>query len=132
MTPPPCSLCGEPVSENSVDSEDSLTDEHVPPKQFYPKAIRSELREGLWKVPSHRRCNKDYKLDEEYFYHYYYPLVGYLNGPMGKILFDDLRRRARKPQSKGLIRRLLRECTRSTPSGILLPPSLIRVHYNVM
>jgi hypothetical protein len=130
--PSPCSLCGDPIPNKPDDVEDSHTDEHTPPKQFYPKSVRTEPRDRLWKVPSHRRCNSAYKLDEEYFYHYFYPLVSVRNEQMGAILLHDLKRRAQKPQSKGLIRRLLKDCTNETPGGIVLPPTLVRVNYDIV
>jgi hypothetical protein len=124
-----CALCGEPILDNA-DGEDAHSDEHVPPRQFYPKSMRTELRQPLWKVPSHKRCNGSYKLDEELFYHYFYPLVGFQNETVGKLVLDDLKRQAKKPQSQGLIRRMLKECKRVTPGGLLLPPSLVRFEYD--
>ena len=39
--------------------------DHVPPKQFFPKSVRTEsIRKNLWKVPAHKQCNGEYKLDE--------------------------------------------------------------------
>jgi hypothetical protein len=127
----PCALCGEPILDKPTDLEDVNSDEHVPPLQFFPKTMRRQLRDSLWKVPSHRRCNQRHKLDEEYFLHYLYPLVASQNEPMGKVLLEDLKRRAKKPQSKGLIRRLLKERTQTSPGGIILPPSLIRINFDL-
>src|SRR5438874_1343550 len=110
-----CALCGKPIIDDPGDPEEAETDEHVPARQFFPKAMRSQLRGSLWKVPSHKRCNQAHKLDEEYFLHYFYPLVAAQNEPMGKMLLADLKRRLRKPQSRGLIRRMLKECTRVSP-----------------
>lgn len=128
----PCSLCGEMIDTEPADERDALSMEHVPPKQFHPKSMREELAGELWKVPSHVKCNQSYKLDEEYFYHYFYPLVGVQNPQMGQALLDDLRRRAKKPQSKGLIRRMLGECTNVSPGGIILPPTLVRVNFDIV
>ncbi len=127
-----CALCGERIADNPSDPEDAETDDHVPPLQFFPKALRSQLRDRLWKVPSHKRCNQSHKLDEEYFLHYVYPLVAVQNEPMGEVLLAEIKRRGRKPQSKGLIRRLLKECTHVSPGGIILPPGMVRVNYDVM
>jgi hypothetical protein len=128
----PCALCGDPIKDNPDDPEDSLSREHVPPLQFYPKSMRSTLREALWQVPSHRKCNASYKKDEEYFYHRFYPLVGFQNEPMGQVMLDDIHRRAKKPQTPVLIRHMLQECKRATPGGILLPEGLIRVEYDLI
>jgi hypothetical protein len=128
----PCALCGKPILDNPSDPNDKGTDEHVPPLQFFPKAIRPQLCDMLWTVPSHRRCNQSYKLDEEYFLHYFYPLVAFQNEPMGKVLLEELKRRAKKPQSRALIRRMLKERTHASPGGIILPPGLVRVNFDLV
>jgi hypothetical protein len=127
-----CCLCGEHIKAEHVHEQDARDLDHVPPKQFFPKAIRETLRGSLWKVPTHKKCNQKVKLDEEYFYHYFYPLVGFQNAEMGQVLLDDLKRRAAKPQSKALIRRMLKEMTHHSPGGIVLPPNLVRVNYDIM
>jgi len=124
-----CALCGEPILANPSDPEDRESDEHTPPLQFIPKAMRSELREELWKVPSHKRCNQSSKLDEEYFYHRLYPLVGVNNEKMGDAILADLIRRAMKPQSRVMIRHMLKEITHTSPGGILLPQGQVRVNF---
>ncbi|OAI51910.1 hypothetical protein AYO44_16840 [Planctomycetaceae bacterium SCGC AG-212-F19] len=126
-----CSLCGGPIPDNPADPGDALSDEHVPALQFYPKSIRPELRSRLWKVPSHRRCNGSYQKDEDYFYHRCYPLVGVQNESMGNVILNDIGRRAKKPQSKAIIRQMLKECRQVSPGGIILPPGMIRVEYDV-
>jgi hypothetical protein len=128
----PCALCSEQILDDPSDPEEAATDEHVPPLQFFPKAMRPQLRERLWKVPSHRKCNQKHKLDEEYFFQYMFPLVAVQNELMGKNLLEELRRRAKKPQARGLLRRLFKECTLTSPGGIILPPPLIRVNYDVV
>jgi hypothetical protein len=126
-----CANCGELILEKPDKEEDEETDEHVPPIQFIPKTMRPQLRKQLWTVPSHKRCNESYKLDEEYFLHFLSPLVASRNQAMGEVLLAELKRRAKKPQSKGLIRRLLKEKTHTSPGGIILPPSVIRVNYDL-
>jgi hypothetical protein len=127
-----CCICGEEIPADPVQEDDAKDMDHVPPRQFFPKATRSSLRDPLWKVPTHRRCNQSYKLDEENFYHTFYALVGYHNAAMGPVVLDDLKRRAAKPQSKAIIRRMLKETTRQSPGGILLPPGVVRVNYNMV
>jgi hypothetical protein len=124
----PCALCGEPILPDPSDPDETGTAEHVPPQQFFPKALRSQLREPLWTVPSHRKCNQKHKLDEEYFFQYMYALVAVQNEQMGTSLLEEIRRRAKKPQARGLIRRMIKECTLTSPGGIILPPPLIRVN----
>ncbi len=128
----PCSLCGQPILDNPSDPLDRETDEHVPAKQFYPHQLRSQIRKQLWKVPSHERCNASYKPDEEYFYHRLAGLVGVQNQHMGQEVFADLRRRAKKPQSKVLIRQVLKEARNTSPGGIILPPGHLWVSYDVV
>jgi hypothetical protein len=120
-----CALCGESILKRPDDPEMVHSDEHAVAKQFYPESIRRELRQQLWTVPSHKKCNNAIKSDEEYFYHRYYPLVSARNPTMGKVLLDDLTRRAKKPQSRVMIRHLLRDCKNETPGGILLPSTEI-------
>jgi hypothetical protein len=119
-----CVLCGEPILEHPADPEMVRSDEHAVAKQFYPESIRRGLRKPLWTVPSHRKCNNACKADEEYFYHRYYPLVWARNPSMGQILLAELARRAKKPQSRVMIRHLLKDCKNKTPGGILLPPTV--------
>src|ERR1035438_7191589 len=84
-----CALCGEPILDNPPDPEDRKTDEHTPPKQFIHKARRVLLRKQLWQVPSHRKCNGSYKLDEEYFYLYFAPLVAKNNPAIEEELLAE-------------------------------------------
>lgn len=113
-----CCLCGKPPTE-----DDPITREHVPPKQFYPKSLRPGL--NLWIVPTHDSCNKKYKADEEYFYHALYPLVANANPTMAKVIFADLERRAKKPQTRILMRGVLDTERNTTNGGIVLPPGMV-------
>ena len=122
-----CSLCGEPILDDPADPGDAESAEHAVPKQFFITKVRRPPREKLWTVPSHQRCNQSYRMDEEYFYTYVYPLVDAHNKGMGKELLADIRRRTRKPQPQALLRRLLRDTSHVTPGGILLPPSVVWV-----
>jgi hypothetical protein len=55
-----CALCGQEILTRDESAE------HVPPKLFFPKALRPTIRERFWTVPSHQECNAAHKLDEEY------------------------------------------------------------------
>lgn len=99
--------------------------DHVPPKQFYLKEIRSEQALQLWKVPTHVRCNSDYREDEEYFFHAVYPLVRKGNPAMGELFHRDLMRRTNKPQTPAMVRRLLKDFRSVTEVGIHLPPGIV-------
>src|SRR6266436_4387729 len=104
MAETPCALCGEPILKHPDDPEMVLSDEHAVAKQFYPESIRLELRDRLWRVPSHKRCNNGIKADEEYFYHRFAALVTARNELMRSTMLQDLERRAKKPQSRVMLR----------------------------
>ena len=103
-----------------------LSMDHVPPKQFYPKGIRENEDLNLRLLPSHKKCNEDYKNDEEYFYHCMYAAVERCNQKMAKLIYDDLQRRADKPQTKAMARRLLKDFKKVTDGGIHLPDGIVQ------
>lgn len=115
-----CCLCGKFATD-----EDPITREHAPPKQFYPKSLRDGL--NLWVVPTHRSCNNKHKADEEYFYHALYPLVANANPQTADVILDDLKRRAKKPQTRTLLRGILKSARTTTEGGIILPPGVLRI-----
>src|SRR5262245_34302437 len=115
-----CCLCGK-----SATTDDPITQEHVPPKQFYPKSLRDGL--NLWIVPTHKSCNNEHKADEEYFYHALYPLVANANSEMANVILDDLKRRAKKPQTPTMLRSILKTARTTTEVGIILPPGVIHL-----
>lgn len=100
--------------------------DHVPPKQFYPKSLRTKLNLNLWVVPTHKRCNEDYREDEEYFYHAMSPIVGKNNPQMGKTIFADFARRTHKPQTPAMIRNILKSYSHVSNGGIYLPPGIVQ------
>lgn len=118
--PPICCLCGKPANK-----DDPISREHVPPKQFYPKSLRKGL--NLWVAPTHKSCNKSYQLDEEYFYHALFPLVANTNPQTANVVLDDLKRRAKKPQTRTLLRAILKTQQTTTSGGIVLPPGMVRL-----
>ena len=122
-----CCLCGEPITCRDSESDYALSMDHVPPRQFYPKSTRKEKNLDLWVVPTHRRCNGDYKNDEEYFYHALYPLAKAGSPLTGQTIFRDLTRRAAQPQTRVLIRGLLNTSRTETSGGILLPPGVVQL-----
>jgi len=120
-----CALCGKRETD-----DDPITSEHVPPKQFYPKSMRDGL--NLWtEIPTHEPCNSQHKLDEEYVYHAMYPLVARNNPEMAKILLEDLTRRAKKPQTRNLMKKILRNVESTSPGGIALPPGVVFVEVDL-
>jgi hypothetical protein len=128
----PCALCGEPILEYPDDPEMVRSEEHAVAKQFYPEVIRPELRDPLWTVPSHRRCNNGVKADEEYFYHRFAPLVMASNESIRSAILQDLKRRAKKPQTRVMLRHMRNERKKVTPGGILLPSNLTWLQFDLM
>lgn len=121
-----CCLCGKSVNLDAELEEDTISMDHVPPKQFFPLAIRIEKNPNLWKVPTHKRCNNQHKLDEEYFLHQLYPLVKNADKEMGDSMLQEIGRRAQKPQTRVLIRGLLDTCKTETDGGIVLPAPILQ------
>lgn len=114
-----CCLCGQPPT-----ASDPITREHVPPKQFYPKKMRSGL--NLWTVPAHQSCNEKSREDEEYFYHVAFLLVSAGNPQIGAAILADLKRRARNQQTRHLVRLIINESGRKAASRIILPNGRVR------
>ena len=121
-----CCLCGDPIPTDPPDDGNALSMDHVPPKQFYPKEVRTSQNLNLWSVPTHKRCNGDYRKDEEYFYHAVFPLVRGGNPTMGQTVHRDLMRRRAKPQTPAMIRSLMKGIATVSDGGIHLPPGILR------
>lgn len=115
-----CYLCGNPIEGKS-------SDDHVPPKQFYPKEIRENESLNLQLAPAHGQCNNDFKDDEEYFYASLYPLVEKYNADMAGKILRDLARRCQKPQMPAMLRGLFCDASRTTKGGIILPGNMVEV-----
>ena len=89
-----CYLCGGPIECSSKDDSMKLSMDHIPPKQFYPKSVRQQQNLNLELAPSHKKCNEEYRKDEEYFYHSLYLIVKPNSPNMGKIIWKDFKRSA--------------------------------------
>lgn len=122
-----CCLCGRPIERHPRADGDTLSMDHVPPKQFFPKVVRTGGGINLWVVPTHKACNERYREDEEYFYHAFCPLVQQGNPHMGKTILRDLSRRRRKPQTPAMVRRIVKTARRVTEGGIHLPPGVVEL-----
>jgi hypothetical protein len=95
------------------------TRDHVPARQLFPVA----LRKNLLSVPCCKKCNKDFKADEDYFR----ALVACGPAIRGPAADDQWRACLRRGFSKdaGLrrtIQRAVRHLPRVTPAGLLLAP----------
>lgn len=120
-----CYLCGGTIEAKLKNDPMELSMDHIPPKQFYPKQIRETQNLNLQLAPSHKKCNEDFKLDEEYFYHSLYPVVDKNNHLMGTMYLDDIKRRAQKPQTPAMIRNILSTAFTTTEGGIHLPSGVV-------
>jgi hypothetical protein len=116
-----CYLCGNVIDPNSVQDQFKLTRDHIPPKQFSPKQIRIDENLNLEWAPSHKKCNNDYKDDEDYFYHSLYPLVANSNPRMAQMVFQDFKRRSHNPQTPAMLRDIFSSACRISSGGIMLP-----------
>lgn len=111
-----CYLCGK-----SINSRD-MSREHVPPKQMYPKKIRTANNPQLITLASHKQCNQKYQKDEEYFkLSLGVMAVASLVDVESQIrdpLLDDLKKIVERKEYGGLNQRVLKEFTNLvTPRG---------------
>jgi hypothetical protein len=104
-----------------------LSMDHVPPRQFFPKQLRKAENLNLQLAPSHKKCNEDYREDEEYFYHSMYPIVAKNNPWMGSVFLQDLARRSDKPQTPAMLRKIFSAASLMTQGGIHLPSGMVEI-----
>jgi len=119
-----CYLCGKPI-------EGKASDDHVPPKQFYPKEIRESENLNLQLAPSHKQCNNNFKDDEEYFYASLYPLVDKYNPSMAAKIFRDFARRCQKRQLPAMLRNIFCDASGITKGGIHLPEGIVEINVDL-
>ena len=85
-----CYLCGQELKTD-------INDDHVPPKQFYPKNIRkSQNLSNLLVFKVHENCNSSYQKDEDYFVHSIAPVT--LGSFSGNEIFKDIASRQKRPE----------------------------------
>jgi len=119
-----CYLCGKPIEGKS-------SDDHVPPKQFYPKEIRESENLNLQLAQSHGQCNNNFKDDEEYFYTSLYPLVDKYNTEMAAKILRDFARRCQKPQTPAMLRKIFSDASGTTKGGIILPANMVEINVDL-
>lgn len=115
-----CYLCGKTI-------EGTVSNDHVPPRQFYAKLYRKVHSPSLLTLPSHTECNKSFQADEDYFFA---ALAG-LNedARIHDWLTDDVRNKIWRNEAVGLRQKVLSEFS-STMSGIHLPGNLVAKHFD--
>lgn len=118
---PICYLCGEVIVNNG-------SDDHIPPKQFFPSTYRKANLLRLIKIPAHTDCNKSYQKDEDYFFPSLAPLAK--NSKIGEGLWHDLSIRSKREGGRKLAFMVLKEFKSSLTSGILLPHGKIVKYFD--
>jgi hypothetical protein len=110
-----CYLCGRPLTGK-------VSLDHVPPRQFFPKSHRQMRSPNLLTLPAHGECNRSFQADEDYFFA---ALAG-LNehAQIHAWLMQDIQRKTRRSEAKGLRKSVLAEFSPSM-SGIHLPNGLV-------
>jgi len=106
-----CYLCGEPLVGD-------IHRDHVPPRQFYAREVRTKHSPNLFTLPVHSSCNKAYQKDEDYFMHSIAPLA--MESYSGKALWHDISKQYGRPQGRRIGKMILEEF-QERPSGLILP-----------
>jgi hypothetical protein len=106
-----CYLCGE----NLIDE---INYDHVPPRQFYGCSVRKTNKLNLLTLPVHKKCNKLYQKDEDYFVHSIAPLA--MESYSGNAVWKDILKRRKRIAGQKLDQMVYKEFD-PNPSGIVLP-----------
>ena len=107
---PECVYCG---------SKKQTTDDHVPPKNLFPKPRPS----NLITVPCCRRCNNMASKDDEYFRSMLAMRIDAGEHPEVQKVLPIVFRSLRRPQASGFTRKLIQNVTPidvQTPAGIIV------------
>ncbi len=110
-----CYLCGEPLA-------DEVDRDHVPPQMFFARPLRQQHNMGLATLPTHVKCNRSYRTDEEYFAYTVSPLA--MDSVSGRAMTEEMGRRFREGRNQPLALSVLREFE-DRPSGLYLPSGKI-------
>ena len=112
-----CYLCGQPLVE-------LLSQDHVPPKQFYADAIRKVHNPNLLTITVHEACNFAYQFDEDYFVNTLAPLAK--DSYSGNALLQEIfgKYHSGQKQKQGLVHKVRQEFDHR-PSGLVLPSGLV-------
>jgi Protein of unknown function (Hypoth_ymh) len=94
-----CYLCGKEITDKKEGDLD-----HVPPQRIFAKSIRKEQPLQFSTVRVHKKCNQDYKPDEEYFFT---ALIGEAHSPAGHEAWKDLQETFKDPAHQGLLKQVL-------------------------
>jgi hypothetical protein len=116
-----CYLCGLPLGKE-------VSQDHVPPRQFFTKSLRRIRSPNLLTLPTHGACNRSFQADEDYFF--FVALAG-LNedAQIHDWLMQDIHKKIRRENALGLRNTVLGEFSQ-TISGIHLPSGLVAKHFD--
>ena len=114
-SPSLCYLCGQTLAP-------PLSQDHVPPRQFYADAIRKAHHPNLRTITVHKSCNLAYQFDEDYFVNTMAPFARGSNS--GNALLQEIFQKYHSGTARGLVQKVYEEFERR-PSGLTLPSGLI-------
>jgi len=110
-----CYLCGKTI-------EGTPSSDHVPPRQFFARAIRSAFNlDKLATLPSHPACNAAFGLDEEYFVQTLAPIA---DSPTARPIVQEFAAHLRAGRRVALGYRVLKQFLKDL-SGLVLPHGLV-------
>ncbi len=115
IRPSLCYLCGKPLLP-------PVSNDHVPPKQFYADSVRKTHSPNLRTIPVHAACNQAYQSDEDYFVNTMAPFAQ--SSYAGNALLKKVFAKYEEGIKRGLVHKVLQEFEHK-PSGIALPKNLI-------
>ena len=115
QVPSLCYLCGQPLIE-------PLSQDHVPPRQFYADAIRKAHNPNLLTITVHKACNLAYQFDEDYFVNTLAPFAK--DSYSGNVLLHEIFGKYHSGQKQGLVHKVRQEFEHR-PSGLVLPSGLV-------
>jgi hypothetical protein len=75
--------------------------DHVPPERIFAKSIRVEYSPQLEWNYAHKRCNRAYRRDEEYFV---VSFAGHVSSPTAEAVMANIRRGVAQGHGVGLVR----------------------------
>lgn len=104
-----CYLCGLPL-EGQIDRD------HVPMKQLYGKEFRKTENPDLFKLPTHRSCNRSFQKDEDYFVYSFIPVAR--DSLAGNMVADDVAKRAKSGEQIPLLHKVFKQYTESRIDSI--------------
>src|SRR5215813_292594 len=95
-----CYLCGRPLAP-------PLSQDHVPPKQFYANDVRKQNNLNLRTITVHQACNHSYQFDEDYFVNTLAPFA--IGSFSGNAFLRDLVQKFHSGKNRGLVSKVRKE-----------------------